>query len=72
LRKPQKEVSRNLIARSIRITRQQISVTNPAGVAKLVVALALSDQVPQVRHRHVRAVLSDQSFFAILAFAVAP
>jgi hypothetical protein len=43
LRKPQKEVSRNLVARSIRITRKQIAVTNSAGVAMLAVALAFSD-----------------------------
>jgi hypothetical protein len=35
------------------------------------VALTLCDQVPQVRHGHVGAVLSDQSFFTILALAVA-
>jgi hypothetical protein len=37
----------------------------------LAVALALRDQVPQVRHRHVGAVHSEQRFLSILPAPVA-
>ena len=50
--------------------RQQISVTNSASVAMLAVALALGDQVPQVRHRHVGTMQGDQRFFSVLAAPV--
>jgi hypothetical protein len=37
----------------------------------LAVALALNDQVPQVRQRHVGAMQGEQRFFSVVAFAVA-
>jgi hypothetical protein len=53
------------------IARQQIAVSDSAGVAMLAVALALCDQVPKVRHCHVGTMQGEQRFFSVLAFAVA-
>src|ERR1019366_9117920 len=68
---PSCEVSRSEKRGSSRVARKQISVTDPAGLAMLAVPFALGDQVPQVRHRHVRAVHSQQRFLSVLAFPVA-